>query len=82
MEKNTKHLAVTISVSDIKKKYIRENIIIKVYRVPVILLHGVWSDPNISWINTGFKQSLEGHGFWATMVDYKAHSAKTFDPPC
>ena len=44
MKKNTKHLAVTISVSDIKKKYIHENIIIKVYRVPVILVHGVWSN--------------------------------------
>ena len=80
MKKNTKHLAVTISVSDIKKKYIQENIIIKVYRVPVILVHGVWSDPEGSWENTGFKQSLECHGFWVATVDYKEHNAKTFDP--
>ncbi|CAN5857789.1 hypothetical protein BH23THE1_BH23THE1_08750 [soil metagenome] len=33
MKKNTKHLAVTISVSDIKNKFIQENIIVKVYRV-------------------------------------------------
>jgi triacylglycerol esterase/lipase EstA (alpha/beta hydrolase family) len=80
MKKNTKHLAVTISVSDIKKKYIQENIIIKVYRVPVILVHGVWSDEESSWENTVFKQSLEGHGFWVATVDYKEHNAKTFDP--
>jgi triacylglycerol esterase/lipase EstA (alpha/beta hydrolase family) len=80
MKKNTKHLAVTISVSDIKKKYIQENIIIKVYRVPVILVHGVWTNPGDSWEITGFRQYLEGRGFRVTMVDYKEHNAKTFDP--
>jgi pimeloyl-ACP methyl ester carboxylesterase len=63
-----------------KKKYIQENIIIKVYRVPVILVHGVWSDEEGSWEDTGFKQFLEGHGFWVATVDYKEHNAKTFDP--
>ena len=80
MKKNSKHLAVTISVSDIKKKYIQENIIIKVYRVPVILVHGIWNNPKISWENTGFKQFLKGHGFWVATVNYKEHNAKTFDP--
>jgi pimeloyl-ACP methyl ester carboxylesterase len=80
MKKSTKHLAVTISVSDIKKKYIKENIIIKIYRVPVILVHGVWGDEESSWENTVFKQSLEGHGFWVATVDYREHNAKTFDP--
>jgi hypothetical protein len=41
MKKNSKHLAVTISVSD-PKKNIQENIIIKVYLVPVILVHGAF----------------------------------------
>ena len=80
MKKNSKHLAVTISVSDIKKKYIQKNIIIKVYRVPVILVHGVWSDEEGSWESTGFKQFLEGHGFRVATVDYKEHNAKTFHP--
>jgi pimeloyl-ACP methyl ester carboxylesterase len=80
MKKNSKHLAVTISVSDPKKKYIQENITIKVYRVPVILVHGVWSDEEGSWEETGFKQFLEGHGFWVATVDYREHNAKTFDP--
>ena len=80
MKMNTKYLAVTISVSDIKKKYIQENIIIKVYRVPVILVHGVWDKPDSSWESTGFKQFLEGHGFWVATVDYRDHNAKTFDP--
>ena len=71
MKKNSKHLAVTISVSDPKKKYIKENIIIKVYRVPVILVHGVWSDEEGSWEDTGFKQFLEGHGFWVATIDYR-----------
>ena len=64
----------------LKKKYIQENVIIKVYRVPVILVHGVWSDEEGSWKDTGFKQFLEGHGFWVATVDYREHNAKTFDP--
>ena len=44
------------------------------------MVHGVWSDPEGSWENTGFKQSLECHGFWVATVDYKEHNAKTFDP--
>jgi pimeloyl-ACP methyl ester carboxylesterase len=80
MKKNSKQLAVTISVSDPKKKYIQENIIIKVYRVPVILVHGVWDNEENSWGNTFFKQYLEGRGFWVVTVDYKEHNAKTFDP--
>jgi len=80
LKKNSKHLAVTIAASDPKKKYIQENIIIKVYRVPVILVHGVWSDEEGSWEDTGFKQFLEGHGFWVATVDYREHNAKTFDP--
>jgi pimeloyl-ACP methyl ester carboxylesterase len=80
MKKNSKHLAVTISVSDPKKKYVQENIIIKVYRVPVILVHGVWSDEEGSWEDTGFKQFLEAHGFGVATVDYREHNAKTFDP--
>ena len=80
MKKNTEHLAVTISVSDIKKNYIQENIIIKVYRVPIILVHGIWSNPRSSWEDTGFKQFLQRHGFCASTVDYEKHNAETFDP--
>lgn len=80
MKKNSKYLAVTISVSDIEKKYIQENIIIKVYRVPVILVHGVWTNPDDSWKSTGFKRFLEGRGFCVMMIDYKEYNAKTFDP--
>ncbi|HYF98490.1 MAG TPA: alpha/beta fold hydrolase [Candidatus Saccharimonadales bacterium] len=80
MKKNTKHLAVTISVSDIKKEYIRENIMIKVYRVPIILVHGVWSNPHSSWEITGFKQFLQRHGFCVSMVNYEKYNDKTFDP--
>ena len=79
MKKNSKYLAVTISVSDIEKKYIQENIIIKVYRVPVI-----WSMAfgPIQMIRGkyGFKRFLEGRGFCVMMVDYKEYNAKTFDP--
>jgi pimeloyl-ACP methyl ester carboxylesterase len=80
MKKNTKHLAVTISVSDINNKFIQENIIVKVYRVPIMLVHGVWSNPDESWEDTDFKKFLQGHGFCVSMVDYEEHNAKTFDP--
>jgi triacylglycerol esterase/lipase EstA (alpha/beta hydrolase family) len=80
MKKNTEHLAVTISVSDIKNKHIYENIVIKVFRVPIILVHGVWNNPRDSWENTRFKQFLQSHGFCVSMVDYEKHNAETFDP--
>jgi hypothetical protein len=44
------------------------------------LVHGVWNDEEGSWEDTGFKQFLEGHGFWVATVDYREHNAKTFDP--
>ncbi len=80
IKNNIEHLAVTISVNDIKNKYIQENIIIKVYRVPIILVHGVWSSPYWSWEVTGFKEFLERHGFCASTVDYEDYNDKTFDP--
>lgn len=80
MKKNEKYLAVTISVSDIKNKHIQEKIMIKVHRVPIILVHGVWSNPYDSWEVTGFKQFLQRHGFCVSMVNYKDYNDKTFDP--
>ena len=80
MNKNTKYMAITISVSDVKKNYIHKNIKIKVYRAPVILVHGVWSDPNGAWKKTGFKQCLQRRGFLVSTVDYIKHNAETFDP--
>jgi len=80
MKKNIEHLAVTISARDIKNKYIQENIVIKVYRVPIILVHGVWTNKYISWEITGFKEFLERHGFCASMADYEKYNDRTFDP--
>jgi hypothetical protein len=60
MNKNMKHVAITISVSNVEKNYIQKNIKIKVYRAPVILVHGVWRNPNSAWKETGFKQFLQG----------------------
>lgn len=80
MHKNTKNVAITISVSDVKKNYIQKNIKIKVYRAPVLLIHGIWSSPNGAWKETGFKQFLQSRGFKVSMVDYARHNAETFDP--
>ena len=63
-----------------KKNYIQENIIIKVYRVPIILVHGVWSSSYESWEFTGFKQFLQRNGFCVSTVDYKDYNDKTFNP--
>ena len=79
MTREMRYVPVEISVSNVKN-HIHERIMIKVYRVPVILVHGVWSTPSRAWEETNFKQSLEANGFQVSMVDYTEHNAKTFDP--
>lgn len=51
---------------------------------PVILLHGLFSDAAMNWINFGHAQRIAAAGFRVIMPDLRAHglSAKPHDPAC
>ncbi len=50
---------------------------------PVVLVHGMWSDPRQAWQESGFQQFLQKKGFTVRdeqLADYSASSSQTFDP--
>jgi pimeloyl-ACP methyl ester carboxylesterase len=49
---------------------------------PVILLHGLFSDPNMNWIKFGHAARIAGEGFRVIMPDLRAHglSGKPHEP--
>jgi pimeloyl-ACP methyl ester carboxylesterase len=50
------------------------------YRVPIVLVHGIWVNSQLSWVDTGFAKTLNTNGFNYTFADYQAHNSETFDP--
>lgn len=50
------------------------------YRVPIVLVHGIWVNSKLSWIDTGFTTTLNASGFNYTFADFQAHNSETFDP--
>jgi pimeloyl-ACP methyl ester carboxylesterase len=75
-----KYIPVTVRASDVTDDSIYEDVEIKVYRVPVILVHGVWTDSKQTWEESKFREALKCDGFEVSMVDYRYHNAETFDP--
>jgi pimeloyl-ACP methyl ester carboxylesterase len=55
---------------------------IQLYRPPVVLIHGVWTNSYATWIESKFKEKLENKGYKdkVFLADYAAHNAKTFHP--
>jgi pimeloyl-ACP methyl ester carboxylesterase len=53
---------------------------IQLYRTPVVLVHGLWTNPTETWIESKFKERLDKWGFSVYEADYSAHNAATFDP--
>jgi hypothetical protein len=53
---------------------------IGLYRVPVVLVHGVWTTPYLSWEATNFVEILKENGFNFGLADYTKYNAETFDP--
>jgi hypothetical protein len=49
------------------------------YRVPIVLVHGIWVNSKLSWIDTGFTSTLNANGFNYTFADFQAHNSETFD---
>jgi pimeloyl-ACP methyl ester carboxylesterase len=53
---------------------------IKLYRPPVVLVHGIWANSCNTWIETNFANKLTDEGFIYAFADYGEHNSETFDP--
>ena len=53
---------------------------LSLYPVPVVLVHGIWNNPEDSWIKTNFSKTLGQANIGVYFADYKEHNAETFDP--
>jgi pimeloyl-ACP methyl ester carboxylesterase len=53
---------------------------IKLYRPPVVLVHGIWTNSCNTWIETNFANKLTEKGFMYAFADYGDHNSETFDP--
>src|SRR5436189_1989498 len=47
---------------------------------PVVLVHGIWSNPQDAWVNGGFKQFLESRGLKVFLAGYGDCNYCDFDP--
>lgn len=71
---------INILVQDINNSSVNTTVPLSLYRVPVVLVHGLWSDPIQSWIKTNFNSTLVKDGFKVYLANYSAYNAETFDP--
>lgn len=53
---------IKVQVRDIADPHISTEIPVQLYRVPVIQVHGIWTNAVESWSNTGFKEALLSSG--------------------
>jgi pimeloyl-ACP methyl ester carboxylesterase len=53
---------------------------IKLYRPPVVLVHGIWANSYNTWIETNFANELTDEGFIYAFADYEEHNSETYDP--
>jgi pimeloyl-ACP methyl ester carboxylesterase len=53
---------------------------ISLYRVPVVLVHGIWTNSTLSWVKSNFSSALEKLGYNVSLADYGRYNATTFDP--
>jgi hypothetical protein len=58
---------------------------IKLYRPPVVLVHGLWMNSDNTWVENNstkinFTNKLTDNGFIYAFADYEEHNSETFDP--
>ena len=72
---------VNVNVSDLDNsaKTLLE-IPIRIYRPPVILIHGLWMNSDNTWVTTNFANRLASYGYHYAFADYEEHNSETFDP--
>jgi pimeloyl-ACP methyl ester carboxylesterase len=76
------NITINVNVSDPNNPDARTpyELPIKLYRPPVVLVHGVWMNSDKTWIETNFANNLTTKGFYYAFADYEEHNSKTFDP--
>ncbi len=77
---NKNNEIVKVLIHDNTNPSANTEVLISLYRVPVILVHGIWSNSTESWVKTKFKDTLEKSGYAVFLANYGTHNAETFDP--
>ena len=72
---------INVNVSDVDNsvKSVLE-IPIRLYRPPVVLVHGLWRNSDDTWEKTKFAEHLSDYGYNYAFADYEEHNSETFDP--
>ena len=61
---NETHNTLKVLVEDAINSSNKTEISLSLYPVPVVLVHGIWSNPEDSWIKTNFSKTLEAKQHW------------------
>ena len=77
---NETHKTIKIFVQDAANPSINTTLPLSLYRVPVVLVHGIWSNSDLSWNKTNFTKTLNESNIDVYLADYRDHNATTFDP--
>jgi pimeloyl-ACP methyl ester carboxylesterase len=76
LQGNASHTTIHILVNGTSDPRLSINL----YRVPIVLVHGIWVNSSLTWKLTNFNNTLYNNGFNYTFADYGKHNATTFDP--
>jgi len=76
LQGKTNHTTINILVNGTSYPGLSFNL----YRVPVVLVHGIWVNSNLTWGLTNFNKTLNENGFNYAFADYQKHNSETFDP--
>lgn len=79
-EVNENHKTLKLLIEDTVNSSNRTELSLSLYPVPVVLVHGIWSNSEDSWIKTNFTKTLGQANIDMHFADYKEHNAETFDP--
>jgi pimeloyl-ACP methyl ester carboxylesterase len=71
---------INVNVSNLNNSKTLIEIPIRVYRPPVILIHGLWMNSDNTWVITNFANRLASYGYHYAFADYEEHNSETFDP--
>jgi pimeloyl-ACP methyl ester carboxylesterase len=81
------YITINVNISDPNNPDARTlyELPIKLYRPPVVLVHGLWMNSDNTWVENNctkinFTNKLTDNGFIYAFADYKEHNSETFDP--
>jgi hypothetical protein len=81
------NITININISDPNNPDARTlyELPIKLYRPPVVLVHGLWMNSDNTWVENkfhkiNFTNKLTDNGFIYAFADYEENNSETFDP--